>query len=351
MTQLTHTPRTMTAPRQKREADRFWPVLRDLIDAREIFGLKRPVLTTLRALISFLEEGTVIFASNRSIIARAEGISESSLRRHIRALIDSGLMIRHDSTNKKRYRINGDGEPDMTFGLDLAPLERAIESIRLAADGIREKAGLTRYLRKRLGQLIYQARLSGEDDEAIRPYQRALRQKLDPADYEALCLQISNEIAAKMTGRDSQNDCHKNITEERILIREESSSSSEEILIEAEVTQITHHQEIDTTSQISQAHLLRKARELAPDALSMAPQAPETWSEVEALAWQLAAWSGINARLLGQTIGNIGRPFAAMAILILTQNADRVRNPGAYFRALTLGPRQHSFVRGLEVRI
>ena len=161
---------------KSRSADRFWPILRDLIEARSTFGLRRPVLATLRALISFLEEGSTVFASNRSISSRAEGISESALRRHIRALVDMGFVTRRDSSNGKRYRIEAEGQEDLVFGFDLAPLIAAASRISEAAEHCRQENRIIRHLRRKLGQMIFILRSNGGGDEELDFYQKALRQ-------------------------------------------------------------------------------------------------------------------------------------------------------------------------------
>lgn len=379
---LRHTPTLRNAlPRAQRGADQFWPVLRDLVEARTAFGLRRPVLATLRALISFLEEGSVVFASNRSIAARAEGVSESALRRHIRNLIDLGLLERRDSSNGKRYRLEAEGHADIVFGLDLAPLGQAAPRIAEAAAHCREENRLIRYLRKRLGQLIYLARSQGCPEARIEPYQRALRQKLSAQDFGQLCHELdpgqqqplleeaprleaiqgcegqNPAMTSKMTARDSQNDCHKNISEERLL--NPVGASPDQAPQTAPICQAQCQDmpedghELDhispEPSESAEPILLRKAQSLAPDAFAFADRQPQSWTEVEALAWRLANWSGICPRLLGTAIETSGRRLTAMAVLTITQNAGRIRNPGAYFRTLTLGRHHDRFARPLKL--
>lgn len=388
--------RSFAAPKT-READRFWPVLRDLIEARTVFGLRRPVLATLRALISFLEEGSVVFASNRSIATRAEGISESALRRHIKALVDLGLVTRRDSSNGKRYRLEAEGRENLVFGLDLAPLEAARDRIAEAAERCREENRMVRYLRKQLGQLIYLARSLGRADDEIQPYQNALRQKLSSRTYAGLCDALSplpelietcettavassqdhrpeSAFTSKMTGRDIQNDCHKNITEERLLNTVELETPQSRTAGQKPLARRTDdwpqqncedRDQEDLDHQDPAAHsgddpelhskallqaepaLLRKAKALAPDALAFAEETPQSWQEVETLAWRLASWSGISPRLLSAAIDTAGQRMTAMAVLTVTQNAGRIRNPGAYFRTLTMGRHFPRFARPL----
>ena len=49
-------------------------------------------------------------------------MSEPTLRRHLAALVEAGLIIRRDSPNGKRYARRVDEEVAQAFGFDLAPL-------------------------------------------------------------------------------------------------------------------------------------------------------------------------------------------------------------------------------------
>ncbi len=111
-----------------------WRVLRDLTTARARLGLTAATLTVLEALLTFLPEAMlapdreagvelVVFPSNRTLSARARGLSEAALRRHLAALVETGLVIRRDSPNGKRYVRRGEGgQVTQAFGFDLTPL-------------------------------------------------------------------------------------------------------------------------------------------------------------------------------------------------------------------------------------
>ena len=97
-----------------------------LRDAAPLLGLGAPVAATLDALLSFLppkRRHHTVFASNATLSARRHGVTDRTLRRHITALIDAGLLIRRDSPNRKRYmRIDTSAQVALRFGLDLSPL-------------------------------------------------------------------------------------------------------------------------------------------------------------------------------------------------------------------------------------
>lgn len=124
-----------------------WKVYRDICDAREILGLQDRPLAVLNALLSFYqkteladEHGLVVFPSNAQLSVRAHGISGSTLRRSLAALVDAGLLHRRDSPNGKRYaHRDRSGQIEEAFGFSLAPLVvRADEFAQLAQQAAEE---------------------------------------------------------------------------------------------------------------------------------------------------------------------------------------------------------------------
>ncbi|OWV64173.1 replication initiation protein RepC [Rhizobium sp. R339] len=125
-----------------------WKVFRDVCEARERFGLQDRALAVLDALLTFYpenqldtEQGLVVFPSNGQLSVRAHGITGTTLRRHLAALVEAGLVQRRDSPNGKRYaHRNREGEIEQAYGFDLAPLVvRAAEFAALAQDVAAER--------------------------------------------------------------------------------------------------------------------------------------------------------------------------------------------------------------------
>ena len=120
-----------------------WRVWRNLAEAKERLGLSDRPLAVLNALLSFHQETAmtagsdlVVFPSNRELSIRAHGMPASTLRRHLAALVEAGLVIRRDSPNGKRYARKGEGgRIELAFGFDLTPIvARAAEFERLAEE-------------------------------------------------------------------------------------------------------------------------------------------------------------------------------------------------------------------------
>ncbi len=130
-----------------------WKVFRDACEARDRLGLQDRALTVLDALLTFYpdaelkpDQGLVVFPSNAQLSVRAHGITGTTLRRHLAALVDAGLIHRRDSPNGKRYahRDSG-GEIEEAFGFDLSPLvARAAELAALAQAIAAERLRLKR---------------------------------------------------------------------------------------------------------------------------------------------------------------------------------------------------------------
>src|SRR6202166_3484015 len=106
-----------------------WQVFRAICTAKARIGVSERALAVLDALLSFHPEttlsgdGLVVFPSNQQLALRAHGMAPATLRRHLAALVDAGLVIRRDSPNGKRFARKGQGGPlALAFGFDLAPL-------------------------------------------------------------------------------------------------------------------------------------------------------------------------------------------------------------------------------------
>jgi replication initiation protein RepC len=118
-----------------------WKVFRAACEARAALGVQDRALAVLNALLTFYPESElsedrdlVVFPSNEQLSIRAHGIAGTTLRRHLAALVEAGLIQRKDSANGKRYARKGNaGTIEEAFGFSLAPLlARAEELAHLA---------------------------------------------------------------------------------------------------------------------------------------------------------------------------------------------------------------------------
>ncbi|MBY5402256.1 plasmid replication protein RepC [Rhizobium leguminosarum] len=135
-----------------------WKLFRTLCEAKPLLGIGDRALAVLNALLSFYpknelaqENGLIVFPSNIQLSLRTHGMAEQTVRRHLAALVEAGLLLRKDSPNGKRYvRRDRAGEVNEAFGFSLAPLlARAEEIEQLAAAVMAERLHVQR-LRERI---------------------------------------------------------------------------------------------------------------------------------------------------------------------------------------------------------
>jgi len=135
-----------------------WKILRDVSEAKLLLGLKDRTLAVLDALLSFHPDNElrqdsqlVVFPSNAQLSLRAHGIAGATLRRHLALLVETGLVLRKDSANGKRYAYRGrGGEIEDAFGFDLSPLLRRAEEFSDMAREVVAKRAALRRARERL---------------------------------------------------------------------------------------------------------------------------------------------------------------------------------------------------------
>ncbi|MCA0422186.1 MAG: replication initiation protein RepC, partial [Proteobacteria bacterium] len=224
-----------------------WAVFRALAAAARPLGLADRTLALLNALLSFHPETAmtlpepdgpcadlVVYPSNRALSARAHGMAEKTMRRHLAALVEAGLIIRRDSPNGKRYARRGE-EADTAFGFDLGPLvaragefEALAEAERLRqrqAARLRETVSLLRrdvlklvalgletgragpwedYRLALMGLMVPLRRL-GDDSARLE----SLRASLDALRTDVLDCLSHNTDGQEMTGNAGDSDRHK----------------------------------------------------------------------------------------------------------------------------------------------
>ena len=286
--------RVTSAPKDSR-----WEILDLARECREALGLRDRDLAVLRGLLSLMQGGSVVYASNRVLIERCDGIDERTLRRRLAHLESCGILRRQQSPNGKRYQMRDAEGPVVTYGLDLGPLLAMEPHLRALAEAERRAALRMRALRVLIRDWLYHHGASAlpEVAEAAR---LSLRRKLSVEALEALHAGLGTE----MTGSSGQNDRH-------IQNSDKESFEQEKADIE-----------------------LSECMELAAEARDMAPEVPQTWPEVVTLSDVLAPAIGLGARVLDQARQHLGRQGCALAVLGLVQAFRRIQKPEAYLLAL-----------------
>ena len=308
----------------------IWAIFRALRDSRNLFGLRPGHVQTLQAMLSFLKpgHGDTVFASNTEICRRIGGIDERTLRRHIDRFVELGFMSRHDSPNRKRYRVRSSDGQAISYGLSLTPLLDRAAELLAAAQEIENARRDRVFLRKQILTRLAQIEDACPNDATPDTVRRVLRRKLAIADYrailadlEARCLALSTAVDAPETlelpASDGQNARHQSKSEEE-------------------------KKDIDKKAP-GAAPTLQALTSVCDQATSFASDQLRTWRDVECHARTLAPMMGIHATTFEKAVNKVGPEKASSAIFIILQLGSRIRNFGAYFHSITLGRREARF--------
>lgn len=346
-----------------------WKVFRDVCEARERFGLQDRALAVLDALLTFYpeselntEHGLVVFPSNGQLSIRAHGITGTTLRRQLAALVEAGLIHRRDSPNGKRYaHRNRDGEIEQAYGFDLTPLVvRATELAELAQDVAverlqfrRAKEALT-LCRRDVRKLITAAIEEGVQGDwfAIEeiyvgiisrhprsPLKFQVEATLD--EMQLLRAEILNQLetqikAQNMDSNDTQNGCHiQNSKSESIHEFEPSSEKEQGEMLQHEPDR-KHAQLVDHKLKTVKSFPLGMVLRACPQIIDYGPGGGVAhWRELMSAAIVVRSTLGVSASAYEEACEVMGPENAAVAMACILERANFINSPGGYLRDLT----------------
>ncbi len=337
--------------------DARWHLLDLVRICRDRLELRDRDITVLRGLLSLLPADpdpaaqSVVFASNRVLIERCDGIDERTLRRRIAQLQRSGLLTRKSSPNGKRYQVRDeDAAARLTYGIDLAPLFQIADHLAALAEDCRKetlrKSALRSMIRHALfefpeagtPELREEARLTlrraadcDQLQDVLTALEQALPERADPTPGGP------DARAIQMTANNGQNDRHiqssnkETYESEDRSIREKPDGSAQDKAQSACENDLT----------------VAECLDLAPTVRAMAPATPQNWEDVIDLSSILAPAIGLSTTSIQSAERQLGRHGCALAVLGLVEAFGRIRNPQAYLNALTNRAQQHGidFIR------
>ncbi|MEM7319671.1 MAG: plasmid replication protein RepC [Pseudomonadota bacterium] len=344
-----------------------WALFRELCAARLAFGVSDRDLTVLNALLSFHRADTlsdndnlVVFPSNAALSERAHGMAESTLRRHLAALIQAGLILRHDSPNGKRYATRGiEGEITRAFGFDLRPLLVQAQQIARAASETRAARENLRRLREEVSLLkrdalklvVYGADEGLRGDWAtleasLLAIHKQMRRKLSFAELDALKADLSSLMQVvqtllkdpeteKMSGSDADIERHHSNSNEDSLDLELSGKPDQ--------VEPVRPAPSDTVKPNLPLALVLKA---CPDITEYARDPVRNWHDLVALAGFVRGMMGISPDAWAAAQDVMGPETAAITVAGILQRVDQIRSPGGYLRSLTAKSAQGGFSPG-----
>ncbi|MDN5567956.1 MAG: replication initiation protein, partial [Paracoccus sp. (in: a-proteobacteria)] len=291
---------------------------------------------------------------NASLSERAHGMAESTLRRHLAALVNAGLILRRDSPNGKRYaRRAPSGAMDRAFGFDLRPLLVQAPQIMAQADAARAAGHELRGLREAvviglrdLMKLLIWAteQVTGDWGPLLLrcgDLQRKLRRKLEiDVLTEMQCeitglstrLQIlmpaqnpadNTTETTEMDGSDAQNERHYQNSDKDYLESEQSAENKKKQIV----------------SPIPLGLVLKAA----PDILDYAPDGIGNWRELVVTAAFVSPMLGISADGWRNACQIMGDEVAATTLACILQRSPSIFKPGGYLRSLTAKAQDEGF--------
>ncbi len=331
-----------------------WIIFHELCTARKFYELSDRDLAVLNALLSFhpdrmlTEDATlIVFPSNQSLSTRAHGMAESTLRRHLAALVEAGVIRRHDSPNGKRYaRRNSSGAVSRAFGFDLRPLLQQADSITAAAAQTRADAEALREAKEQL-TLIKRDALKlafyGQDNglpgdwanlnAELLEIHKTSRRKLGLDALQELIARTATVLAkinATLTteteivsGSDSENERHYQSSKKETLDSEQSQ--------ENKPAQPTDDSKPQTRPNLP-LELVAKA---CPDILPYCDDQMRHWTDLIHAADRIRAMMGVDQSTWAEAKSQMGAEQSAVTLACMLQRFTDIKNPGGYLRSLT----------------
>lgn len=350
-----------------------WQVFRDIREAKEVLGATDRALAILNALLTFHrddeltgEGNLVVFPSNEQLIRRANGMSPATLRRHLANLVTSGLIIRRDSPNGKRFARKGQGGAiEQAYGFDLAPLLARAAEFRELAEAVAAERKAFRLVKERL--TICRRDVTKMIDAGInesvpgnwRGFQRryeaiiarlprtAPRQVLDALadELEDLWADVHQTLETFVKSEDSNaNESHY---ERHIQNSNPDYSPTGEIKNglgtgkEASGTA----EDTDNVRSLPRRDLpLGMVLSACPDIVPYAEGGQiRTWRDLAAAADRARPSMGVSPSSWQEAVEIMGTQHAAIVLAAILQRAEHIRSRGGYLRDLVERARQQKF--------
>ena len=365
---LAHVASQATAKaRPPEKAVHKWQVFRAICMAKTKIGTSERALAVLDALLSFHPEtalsgeGLIVFPSNQQLALRAHGMAPTTLRRHLAALVDCGLIIRRDSPNGKRFARRGQGGTiEMAFGFDLSPLVARADQFEAWAEEVRAEERALKLVRERItlcrrdiakmiatgveeGVPTRGAGQGPSDWSEIHSLYRgileriprtAARDELEPiaADLTLLAEEILNLLESHVktsisSANESQNGRHIQNSNPDPLIDLEPASK--------EGTGAKPEPQPQATRPPFQGYPLGMVLDACPDIVDYAKGGISNWRDLQATAAVVRSMLGISPSAWEAAQSVMGELPAAVVVAAILQRGAAIMSAGGYLRELT----------------
>ena len=344
-----------------------WQVFRAICTAKARIGVSERALAVLDALLSFHPEttlsgeGLIVFPSNQQLALRAHGMAPATLRRHLAALVDCGLIIRRDSPNGKRFARKGQGGTiEMAFGFDLSPLVARAEEFEAWAEDVLAEERALRLVRERITLCRRDiAKMIATGVEEGVPTRRAGQGPSDWSEIHRLYRGILDRVPRTAT-REELEPIAADLTllaDEILTLLEShaktSISSTNESQTERHIQNSNPNPlpELEPRFQESrpaksepqpqpskppfQTFPLGMVLEACPDIVDYAKGGISNWRDLLATAAVVRSMLRISPSAWEAAQSVMGELPAAIVVAAILQRAAAISSPGGYLRELT----------------
>jgi replication initiation protein RepC len=348
-----------------------WRVFQHIREARDLLGATDRSLAILNALLSFHPEteltdeaGLIVWPSNEQLMARANGMPPTTLRRHLAVLVECGLVIRRDSPNGKRFARKGrGGEIEQAYGFDLSPIVARAEEFRDLAEAIQTEKKAYRVAKERLTLLRrdivklidagIEEKVPGNWGRVQQTYQTivgrlprsAPRQLIEEIciDLHGLYIELREVLESfTKTQNPDANESHsgrhiQNSNPDSISESEYGSGNKDEAGASAEDT--------DNVRSLPRRDLpLGIVLDACPGMRDLA-QGGEIrhWRDFLAAAEVARPMLGVSPSAWQEACEVLGERQAAITLAAIYQRADQINSAGGYLRSLTDRAREGKF--------
>jgi replication initiation protein RepC len=355
-----------------------WNVFRAICAAKTRLGVSERSLSVLNALLTFhpetalTGEDLIVFPSNQQLALRAHGMAPATLRRHLAALVDGGLIIRRDSPNGKRYARKGrGGDIELAFGFDLSPIVARADEFESLAEEVRAEERALKLVRERITILrrdiakmiatgmeenvpvhcakagpadwlgvytLYRGILARIPRTATRPQLEPVAEELCMLADEVLSL-LENHVKTRNTdANESHNERHKQNSKPDPLTDLEPASQK------GRGPAAEPNPEMARTPE--QAFPLGMVLDACPDIVDYAKGGIANWRDFVATAGLVRSMLGISPSAWEEAREAMGEIPAAIVVAAILQRGAAINSAGGYLRNLTERARAGKFSLG-----
>jgi replication initiation protein RepC len=355
-----------------------WNVFRAICAARARLGVSERSLSVLNALLTFhpetalTGEGLIVFPSNQQLALRAHGMAPTTLRRHLAALVDGGLIIRRDSPNGKRYARKGrGGDIELAFGFDLSPIVARADELEALAEEVRAEERALKLVRERITILrrdiakmiatgmeenvpvhcakagpadwlgvytLYRCILARVPRTATRQQFEPIAEELSMLADEVLSFLEDHVKSRNPDANESQNGRHKQNSNPDSLIDLEPASR--------EGRGPASEPRSETSRAPKQAFPLGMVLDACPDIVDYSKGGIANWRDFIATAAVARPMLGISPSAWEEARDAMGEIPTAIVVAAILQRGEAINSAGGYLRNLTAKARAGKFSLG-----